>query len=423
MMMTATRHWLLGPLLCTGLASAGWTQTFEAVMPDGNVTAKMEVHEGRLLIRQQNGPSFLYEREPQFDSVDGSFIGYFHPKLNRVLRMPRSGNGSMMMADLDDVHPRYQASNFVTRPVAVASPPDRLREEGAAHLGQALQRRPNQGFRPGAGNRPNNQPRQGDGKWHAQPPHFARGQGRAYRHQNGYGHHGFVPIYTPNVYWLNPLPGFWPGGSFYSSNVYGHGYYGGFFSGTVLNVGNVYANPSPMFSPRFAPQSVVVDTRVVPGTPLPPVKLGLRNGSDRELIVTILDTKAGGQPHQIRIPAGGVSEQTFERDSTDKRIQTYETILPNGEYDEHQVTTLLPPAVRYELVVHTRQIQSIAIDRTGKSPNVIEDVNYQGKGVGRFTLPPGDQLRSATIDVYRVARSRNQPPGMIEPLLDPTMFD
>ena len=80
-------------------------------------------------------------------------------------------------------------------------------------------------------------------------------------------------------------------------------------------------------------------------------------------------------------------------------------------------TTPVPPAPRYELVIHEWKLQSVAIDRTGKSPNVIEDTNFQGKGIGRFLLPPGDQLKSGTLDVVRTAlEARNA--GSVSPLLD-----
>jgi hypothetical protein len=66
--------------------------------------------------------------------------------------------------------------------------------------------------------------------------------------------------------------------------------------------------------------------------------------------------------------------------------------------------------VLYDMSVYEIFLQSIAIDRTGTSPNPIEDVNYQPRSVGFFLIPPGDELPpNAVIDAYRVAQeSENQ---------------
>jgi hypothetical protein len=60
--------------------------------------------------------------------------------------------------------------------------------------------------------------------------------------------------------------------------------------------------------------------------------------------------------------------------------------------------------------VYEEFLQSIAIDRTGKSPNVIEDINYQPRSVGFLLLPPGDQLQdNSVLDVYRAAADSKNP--------------
>lgn len=87
-----------------------------------------------------------------------------------------------------------------------------------------------------------------------------------------------------------------------------------------------------------------------------------------------------------------------------------------GQTWTNRVVTPVPPQSLYEVVVHQWQIQSIAIDRTGKSPNPIEDINFQGKGIGRFTLPPGNELQSTTIDVKQAALAANNP-GAVAPLV------
>lgn len=66
-------------------------------------------------------------------------------------------------------------------------------------------------------------------------------------------------------------------------------------------------------------------------------------------------------------------------------------------------------------------MQSVAIDRTGKSPSVIEDINMQGRGIGRFVLPAGSHLQSGTIDVYQMAEAVGNP-GAVAPLVPDERF-
>ncbi len=70
----------------------------------------------------------------------------------------------------------------------------------------------------------------------------------------------------------------------------------------------------------------------------------------------------------------------------------------------------------YDISIYEIFLQSIAIDRTGTSPNPIEDVNYQPRSIGIFQVPPGAQLpQNARIDVMQTAQqSRN--PGGVRPL-------
>ncbi|TWU39227.1 hypothetical protein [Novipirellula artificiosorum] len=342
------------------VASVAFGQDFEAVQPNGQIAAKIAVSSGTMQIRMLNGQRFRYRRDRPFDTVDGRFVGYFHPTLNRVLRFPRSGNGFMMMADLDDLRPFFRRSTMVVRPARHQHlPPGPPLHPG--HL---------PGFHP------------------------------------GFHHGGFVPIYTPGLLGAGIYPAPWFGYGYYTSGI------------------NLIASPPAAWHPgfghlpgRFAPQSVIVDSRLVPGPPLEPVAIGLRNGSNSELIVTITDLRDGSGNRQVRIPAGEVVTETFNRESVAEKIDTYETYRLDGSIDTHQVAVSIAPQRRYELTVHQWRLQSIAIDRTGKSPNMIEDVNYQGKGLGRFPLPAGEQLRAGTIDVYRAAiRSENA--GAVAPLID-----
>ena len=75
-----------------------------------------------------------------------------------------------------------------------------------------------------------------------------------------------------------------------------------------------------------------------------------------------------------------------------------------------QFVTQIPPAPIYDLSVYEEFLQSIAIDRTGTSPNPIEDVNYQPKSIGWLPLPPGAALPArGQIDAYEDAKAANNP--------------
>jgi hypothetical protein len=106
----------------------------------------------------------------------------------------------------------------------------------------------------------------------------------------------------------------------------------------------------------------------------------------------------------------------LERDSGSTVIQTVEYLDGFGNWDRREVQVPVPPVVLYDVSVYEEFLQSIAIDATGKSPNVIEDINYQPRSVGFLLLPAGDQLQdNSVIDVYPAAAdSRN--PGAVRRL-------
>lgn len=154
------------------------------------------------------------------------------------------------------------------------------------------------------------------------------------------------------------------------------------------------------------PQSVLIDSTTISNPPLPPVRVSFRNDGSRDLRVTVVDLKDSSRTRAMRIRPGDIADVQLLRDPSAKRIVHYRVITPSGETTTREVQTEIQPKFRYEVVVHEWVMQSIAIDRTGKSPNQIEDVNLQGNPLGRFPLPPGPQLQSGTIDVYSAARSR-----------------
>lgn len=162
---------------------------------------------------------------------------------------------------------------------------------------------------------------------------------------------------------------------------------------------------SPFFPPQ--PQSVVIDTQTIPNPPLAPVTVRLANGGPRDVQVTLVDLENPSRNQSMRIPPGRSSDVSLKRDAGGTQIQTYQVITPTGESATRERTHSIPPAPRYEVVVHQWQIQSVAIDRTaGAGANPIEDINYRGKPIGRFKLPPGAELTAGVIDVDRAARAQ-----------------
>lgn len=300
------------PLLCLvvcwiGSVSAGAAE-FDLIEASGIASGHIELVPGRLVVYQASGQRTYFGREPRYDSPDGQYVGYFNVDLNRVLRFPRSGSGSLQTADLDDVSPRYRNARYAVRPRA-----------GDAVLGG---------------------------------PTVASG----YR---GYATAGYAPQ---------------------------------------------------------LPQSVLIDSETIPNPPLPPARVTFGNDGPREIEITVVDLQDPAGTRKSRIPPGAAVNFDLVRDSGAKRVSHHSVVGPTGGSYTKEVVSEVPPSDRYEVVVHELNVQSVAIDRTARSPGRIEDINYQGKGIGRFMLPPGPQLTSGTIDVYSAARSQGNQ-GTIAPIV------
>jgi hypothetical protein len=344
----------------TSTASA---QRFELVEPSGIVTGRIEIARGRLLVYDSTGDRLYFSRQPRYDSYDGRSVGYFNIDLNRALRFPRCGSGWMQTADFDHAFPRYENTRRTVRPAGAF-----------------------RGHRQG---------------------HFASPWAPTFNNPGfagpGYG----TPGYEPPAY--GPPAGFQPGygyGTSFGTPGFGGPNYGG------------YSTPyaSGYRSPRLQPQSVLIESETIPNPPLPPARLNLRNDGRREVQVAIVDAKNVSGSRSLRIPPGASKIVDLERDSGAQRVAHYRVVSPYGESTTQEIVTDVPPPIRYEVVVHEWAMQSIAIDRTGKSPNPIEDINFQGRGLGRFPLPPGPELQSGTIDVVRAARSQGNQ-GSVGPLV------
>ncbi len=166
------------------------------------------------------------------------------------------------------------------------------------------------------------------------------------------------------------------------------------------------------------PRSVRIASEVVPDPALPAAKLQFVNSTRDPLRVEIIDLKRKQVIGQKTIDAEGSANVTLPRDAGGQAYETYRTYGPRGDVSEREVTRRIEPEVRYEVVVHRWKLQSIAIDRTGKSPSAVEDAQFAGEPVGRFRLPAGADLIDGRIDLYRAAVEAANPDSV--PAILPT---
>lgn len=178
----------------------------------------------------------------------------------------------------------------------------------------------------------------------------------------------------------------------------------------------------PPLLPALQPIYRTVSHEVRANPPLPPAQLELFNSQRHALIVLVGDIRPGAAVQQLRIPPNGSQTVVLERDAGATIVETVEIRTALGGWDRQQFVTAVPPSTFYDLSVYEEQIQSIAIDRTGKSPNPIEDINFVPKSVGWILLPPGAVLpEHSRLDVYSRAESAHNAGAVRR--LDPKQFD
>ncbi|MCA9157631.1 MAG: hypothetical protein KDA72_04850 [Planctomycetales bacterium] len=176
--------------------------------------------------------------------------------------------------------------------------------------------------------------------------------------------------------------------------------------------------PAPSFQPFY--RTVRQEFHANPQ--LPPAQLELFNSHRYALMVLLGDKRAGAAVQQFRIPPGSSQVVSLDRDAGATVIETVELRNPLGVWESQQFVTAIPPSAFYDLSVYEEHLQSIAIDRTGKSPNQIEDINFVPKSVGWIPLPAGAGLPSVSrLDVYPRAQASNNPGAVRR--LDPRQFD
>lgn len=331
----------------------------EMVDAFGNVTGVIDVSAAGLSVFENSGDRFFYQRAPQYDLPGGRYLGFYNLELNRIIRFPRSGNGPVERADLDARIPRFIPATVSVRPIGSG-----------------------RGFGPYLSG------------WITQPLATSRLRG------------GFPSIGSNSGYGV--------GG--YRAGGYGWTDYG--FGNPIGSFGGIHLEVTPQMIPFRSPQprSVLLQSNVVQRNPLSPIEVEFFNSHNEQLVVTLTDSQNPSKQPQYTIDPGDSKRVKLPRDNGHTRVDVYQTTDVTGLPIEQEVRVNVPPTARFEVVVHRVRIQSIAIDRTGKSPHPIEDINRQGIGVGRFKLPPGDQLTSGRIDVFAAAREANNP-GSIAPIV------
>ncbi len=162
--------------------------------------------------------------------------------------------------------------------------------------------------------------------------------------------------------------------------------------------------PTQPVMPSIQPLYRSVQQQTIPNPPLGPASVQFANSHSETLIVLLHDLRPGGVARKLRVPAHGQELVQLDRDSGATLIETFDVRSQYGNWDRREFRTPIPPASLYDVSVYEEFLQSIAIDRTGSSPNPIEDINYQPRSVGLFVVPPGSSLpQQATLDVHGLA--------------------
>lgn len=443
----------------------GTPGSYELSVPGGTASSTAIVSPDELSIRDAAGEVTVYKRAPRYDTSDQKLIGYSSRQAQQVIRWPSDNEGRMQIGTLQNGQIQFAWSKMTIRQLIVKEvmnePSDILPQNisdlpqmTAMHLavGSANQRQflsLNNGTQFGFVNQASN----ADSAWYISPVsnNVVRLQ---QRFQNNWMAIGLNNIPDANVLSHrlgnrrlgNAFPG---GGGFRGpsgslaiglspihnaadqlwriQNVMGGGGYcfeSVLYPGMVLtclpgtglslqpltyDVWQVWSAVPPVFA-MPQPQYRTVEQQIVPNQPLPPSTVRITNSHSDTLLVLVADRRNPQQLQKLRIPAGKAESIQLERDPGATIVERIETMDSLGNWQQQEFNTPIPPSVLYDMSVYEEFLQSIAIDRTGKSPNPIEDVNYQPRSVGFFLVPPGDELpEAADVDAYGIADDAKNP--------------
>ncbi|MDX1930015.1 MAG: hypothetical protein SFV81_26040 [Pirellulaceae bacterium] len=479
------RHLFFATVVLLGTVTCSFAQEqFRLDAPNAGASADAVLTENELVVVDQAGKRTVYVRHPQFDSQDGQWMGYFARNLNQVIRWPVARAGNMQIGDVAGGTVRYRTSQMVIQALNRAAnrpvlPPPMNQGGFPGGIPGGQQFDPNidpnfvdslQGITPSPifdsiyqGQEARSQMLQlatfdprgsqlyltrdnlsslslsrnpvADSNWWVVPT------GSSYVRVQHYQNGRITALSATRNQTLALAPisqdprQLWRVSSIASNRnrfVLENAMYSGqcmASSGGQLLLQPISYAPTQWWVPMSAPTLPnyepfwrTVSQEVHANTALAPAQLGLINSNRTALVVLLADQRQAGKVQQIRIEPGQNATVTLDRDPGATIVETYEIRSPSGVWDRQQFTTAVPPRVFYDLSVYEEFLQSIAIDRTGKSPNPIEDVNYQPKSVGWLQIPPGAALpQNSNMDVLAQARSANNPGAVRR--MDPKQFE
>lgn len=471
--------------ICLLLAAAPATaqERYELVAAQHGIASQATLTNNELQVVGADGNATIYTRQPAYDSQGGEWIGYASRGAEQILRWPASNSGKMQIGEVRGNSVRYRYSQMSIRPVGrlpgrvadrpVLPPSDfeagRDPAAGIPPIGLGGELPVSDMFKQllarngGAGRVEPRSVRIASFDGRRAPAVLSRGngleliatdssatagdwwispagagmvrlqmvdRGRVYAvSSQGQSRVTLLPVaQDPRQLWR--VTEAWGVDDRY---ILANGQFPGMCL-THMAGGHIELQPinfaaaqlwAPLvapLAPSFQPFYRTVSQEVHANAQLPPAQLELDNSHRYPLIVLLGDNRAGADVQVFSIPAGGSQVVSLDRDAGSTLIETVELLDPLGGWQRQQFVTAIPPRAFYDLSVYAEHLQSIAIDRTGKSPNQIEDVNMVPKSVGWLSLPAGAALPSVgRMDVYQRAQAANNPGAVRR--FDPRQFD
>jgi len=443
-------------------------ETFQLVAPGVTTPAFAVIHpSGMLLIRDAANQETMYRLDDRFDSADAQWIGYYSRQARQAIQWPTSNRGPVRIGSMDKSSQwAFRTSRMVIQGQRSSDPiieilPDDVQSptmNGIQFNGNTLNvnagvggtnfvfptdpRQPPVPIQLGMGNHNRRQflarnsfgslglvPQSslGNQSWYIVP--LANGLARIQYYDNqswlGLGcdtDSQFLDLSAvggnSNQLWrVASCPG--SAGAYTFENIAFPGM-GLSLIGNGLQLSPINYSPYqqwwpvapslPIGLPIVQPLYRSLTNEVIANPPLPPARVILENTHTDTLMVLVTDLRGGAAPQKIRIPSGSSELVRLDRDSGASIVETFEVQSPNGFWDRRESRTAIPPSSLYDISTYEIFLQSIAIDRTGSSPDPIEDINYQPRSIGLFVVPPGVQLSdNGVLDVYRTASAARNP--------------